>query len=134
MSPKSPQQENEVLRPGEVIFAREPVVLNDGRRSVSLVVKNTGDRPVQVGSHFHFFEVNKALDFPRARAFGMRLNIQAGTCVRFEPGDEKEVSLVEFGGGKRLWGFNGLTQGDARSKVVRARALKTAKRLGYRGA
>ena len=92
------------IHPGEIIFAKEPVILNRGRRSVTLVVKNTGDRPVQVGSHFHFFEVNKALDFDRRKAFGMHLNIQAGTCVRFEPGDEKEVSLVEFGGRKVLWG------------------------------
>lgn len=122
------------FHPGEIIFGREPVVTNRGRRSASVVVKNTGDRPVQVGSHFHFFEVNKALDFNRPQAFGMHLDIQAGTCVRFEPGDEKEVSLVEFGGRKILWGFNDLTRGDLRSKAVRSRAIRLAKKQGYKGA
>jgi len=120
--------------PGEVTFAKGNVAVNVGRKSTSMIVKNTGDRPVQVGSHFHFFEVNKALEFNRIKAFGMHLDIQAGTCVRFEPGDEKEVSLVEFGGRKRLWGFNDLTRGDIRSKTVRARATRLAKKLGYRGA
>ena len=125
--------ETQDFSPGEIIFGREPIAINRGRRSISLIVKNTGDRPVQVGSHFHFFEVNKALEFARQRAFGMHLDIQAGTCVRFEPGDEKEVSLVEFGGRKRLWGFNGLAGGDLRSKAVRSRALRLAKKYGYRG-
>ncbi len=122
------------FHPGEIIFGTEPVVTNRGRRSASLVVKNTGDRPVQVGSHFHFFEVNKALEFNRSKAFGMHLDIQAGTCVRFEPGDEKEVPLVEFGGRKILWGFNDLTRGDLCSKAVRSRAMRLAKKHGYRGA
>lgn len=121
------------VTPGEVIFASDPVILNRGRKSISLIARNTGDRPVQVGSHFHFFEVNKALEFDRRKAFGMHLDIQAGTCVRFEPGDEKEISLVEFGGRKKLWGFNDLTRGDVRSKVVRERALRLAKKLGYKG-
>lgn len=119
--------------PGEVIFASDPVILNRGRKSISLIARNTGDRPVQVGSHFHFFEVNRALEFDRRKAFGMHLNIQAGTCVRFEPGDEKEISLVEFGGRKKLWGFNDLTRGDVGSKAVRERALRLAKKLGYKG-
>lgn len=121
------------MTPGEVIFASDPVILNRGRKSISLIARNTGDRPVQVGSHFHFFEVNRALEFDRRKAFGMHLDIQAGTCVRFEPGDEKEISLVEFGGRKKLWGFNDLTRGDVRSKVVRERALRLAKKLGYKG-
>lgn len=121
------------MTPGEVIFASDPVILNRGRKSISLIARNTGDRPVQVGSHFHFFEVNKALEFDRRKAFGMHLDIQAGTCVRFEPGDEKEISLVEFGGRKMLWGFNDLTRGDVRSKAVRERALRLAKKLGYKG-
>jgi len=126
--------ESQVFLPGEVIYGNEPVVTNRGRRSEKLVVKNTGDRPVQVGSHFHFFEVNKALEFDRQGAFGMHLDIQAGTCVRFEPGDEKEVSLVEFGGRKKLWGFNDLTRGDIRSRAVRSRAFKLARKHGYRDA
>lgn len=121
------------VTPGEVIFASDPVILNRGRKSISLIARNTGDRPVQVGSHFHFFEVNRALEFDRRKAFGMHLDIQAGTCVRFEPGDEKEISLVEFGGRKKLWGFNDLTRGDVRSKVVREKALRLAKKLGYKG-
>lgn len=121
------------VTPGEVIFASDPVILNRGRKSISLIARNTGDRPVQVGSHFHFFEVNRALEFDRRKAFGMHLDIQAGTCVRFEPGDEKEISLVEFGGRKKLWGFNDLTRGDVGSKVVRERALRLAKKLGYKG-
>ena len=121
------------VTPGEVIFASDPVILNRGRKSLSLIARNTGDRPVQVGSHFHFFEVNRALEFDRRKAFGMHLDIQAGTCVRFEPGDEKEISLVEFGGRKKLWGFNDLTRGDVRSKVVREKALRLAKKLGYKG-
>lgn len=129
MSSKQPQN----VTPGEVIFASDPVILNRGRKSISLIARNTGDRPVQVGSHFHFFEVNKALEFDRRKAFGMHLDIQAGTCVRFEPGDEKEISLVEFGGRKMLWGFNDLTRGDVRSKAVRERALRLAKKLGYKG-
>lgn len=121
------------MTPGEVIFASDPVILNRGRKSISLIARNTGDRPVQVGSHFHFFEVNRALEFDRRKAFGMHLDIQAGTCVRFEPGDEKEISLVEFGGRKKLWGFNDLTRGDVGSKIVRERALRLAKKLGYKG-
>ena len=82
--------------PGELLPGKGKIILNEGRKTQTLKVKNTGDRPVQVGSHFHFFEVNKVLDFPREKAFGMRLDIPAGTAVRFEPGDEKEVDLVAF--------------------------------------
>jgi urease beta subunit len=120
--------------PGQITYAREPVVINRNRRAVKLIVKNTGDRPVQVGSHFHFFEVNRALEFDRAKAFGTHLDIQAGLSVRFEPGDERAISLVEFGGNRNLWGFNDLTRGRIRSESVRRRALKTARKLGFRGA
>ena len=90
--------------PGEYKLAAGDIIANEGRREIELEVANTGDRPIQVGSHFHFFEVNRALRFDRAAAFGMRLNIPAGTAVRFEPGDTKKVLLVEIGGsGKRLW-------------------------------
>ena len=99
--------------PGEYLLAEEPIEANAGRRTVELIVANTGDRPIQVGSHFHFFEVNGALRFDRALAFGMRLNIPAGTAVRFEPGDEKKVTLVELGGAKAVYGLNGLTNGPA---------------------
>src|ERR1700680_1057396 len=99
--------------PGEYRLAESPVIANKGRREVELEIANTGDRPIQVGSHFHFFEVNRALRFERARAFGMRLNIPAGTAVRFEPGDNKKVTLVELGGASKVYGLNGLTNGSA---------------------
>src|SRR6476620_5329989 len=98
--------------PGEYILANGDIECNTGRNTVGLIVVNTGDRPVQVGSHFHFFEVNRQLQLDREKAFGMRLNIAAGTAVRFEPGEEKEVELVEFGGHKKIYGINNLTNGD----------------------
>jgi urease subunit beta len=99
--------------PGEYILARGDIECNAGKEVLSLKVVNTGDRPVQIGSHFHFFEVNKEMEFDRARAFGMRLNIPAGTAVRFEPGEEKKVELVVLGGRRRAVGFNNLVDGDA---------------------
>jgi urease beta subunit len=99
------------VKPGEYLLATENIIANDGRRTVSLLVRNTGDRPVQVGSHFHFFEVNSALEFDRAKAYGMRLNIAAGTASRFEPGEEKEVALVEFAGARVVYGHNGRVNG-----------------------
>ena len=96
--------------------------LNAGRRSVKLKARNTGDRPIQIGSHFHFFEVNKAMEFDRAAAFGMRLDIPAGTAVRFEPGAWKEVTLVTFGGRSELTGLNNLTNGSLGSRCARRRA------------
>jgi len=98
---------------GGYVLAAAPVEINTGRPRLNLVVRNTGDRPVQVGSHFHFFEVNRALDFDREQAFGHRLDVPAGTAVRFEPGDEKEVTLVPFGGKRRIHGFNNLVDGWA---------------------
>jgi urease beta subunit len=106
------------LIPGEYFVEDGDVVANAGRRSVELVVANTADRPIQVGSHFHFFEANRALRFDRAQAFGMRLNIPAGTAVRFEPGDAKRVSLVDLAGARRVFGLNGLTQGGARDAAL----------------
>lgn len=99
--------------PGEYLLGEESIVANAGRRTAEVTVASTGDRPIQVGSHFHFFEANKALRFDRSLAFGMRLNIPAGTAVRFEPGDEKKVTLVELGGAKAVYGLNGLTNGPA---------------------
>lgn len=98
--------------PGEYILGKGDIMANTGKRTEFLTVVNTGDRPVQVGSHFHFFEINKALSFDRAKAYGMRLNIAAGTAVRFEPGEEKDVTLVVFGGGGKIYGFNNLVDGD----------------------
>ena len=98
--------------PGEYIIKTGFITANQGKQTEKVTVVNTGDRPVQVGSHFHFFEVNKQMQFERAKAFGMRLNIAAGTAVRFEPGEEKEVELVAFGGNKKISGFNKLAEGD----------------------
>lgn len=97
--------------PGEVITKDRDIVLNQGRATLTLSIANTGDRPVQVGSHFHFFEVNKLLQFDREASFGFRLNIPSGTSVRFEPGETKEVELVALGGRQRVFGLNALTDG-----------------------
>jgi urease subunit beta len=104
--------------PGEYLLGEGDIIANQGRRTVELMVANTGDRPIQVGSHFHFFEVNRALRFDRAQAFGMRLNVPAGTAVRFEPGDEKRVTLVELGGARQIFGLNGLTEGGGREQAL----------------
>ncbi len=97
--------------PGEILTADGEIVLNEGRETVDLVVANTGDRPVQVGSHYHFAEVNPALNFDRAAARGFRLDIPAGTAVRFEPGQSREVKLVAYAGERRVFGFNGAVNG-----------------------
>ncbi|EMO5083006.1 urease subunit beta [Pseudomonas aeruginosa] len=98
--------------PGEYDIQPGDIELNAGRRTLALSVANTGDRPIQVGSHYHFFEVNDALAFDRPATRGMRLNIAAGTAVRFEPGQSREVELVEIGGGQRVYGFAGRVMGD----------------------
>ena len=120
--------------PGEYLLAEGEVVLNEGRETASLIVANRGDRPIQVGSHFHFFEVNRLLDFDRKAAFGMRLDIPAGTAARFEPGDEKEVALVAFAGARAAMGLNALTEGALDSDAVRRNALEKARAGGYGGA
>jgi urease subunit beta len=97
--------------PGEIITQTGEIELNAGRTTVTLRVANTGDRPIQVGSHFHFFEVNPALQFERDSARGMRLDIPAGTAVRFEPGDARDVTLVPYAGSRQVYGFNGLIEG-----------------------
>ena len=97
--------------PGELLVDAGDLELNAGRRTATLVVENTGDRPIQVGSHYHFAETNAALRFDRAAAHGMRLNIASGTAVRFEPGQQRTVELVDYGGARRVYGFRGLVQG-----------------------
>jgi urease beta subunit len=99
------------MHPGEYILGDGDVELNGGRAVAQVVVSNRGDRPVQVGSHYHFFEVNSALDFDRSAAYGMRLDIAAGTAIRFEPGEEKEVPLVAFAGRRFVYGHNGKVNG-----------------------
>jgi urease beta subunit len=102
------------MKPGEYLLdiAAGDIEINAGRPTVQVLVKHTGDRPVQVGSHFHFFEVNSALDFDRQQAYGMRLNIAAGTAVRFEPGEEKIVTLTTFAGDRILYGHTGKVNGS----------------------
>jgi urease beta subunit len=117
--------------PGEYVLADTPLAANEGRRTLELTVANTGDRPIQVGSHFHFFEANRALRFNREAAFGMRLNIPAGTAVRFEPGDDMSVTLVELGGLKMVYGLNSLTNGPATGEEARAAALAKAREEGF---
>jgi len=124
----------DTLEPGVVLAADGEIELSAGRPRTTLAVTNTGDRPVQVGSHYHFFEVNKALDFDRAGAFGMRLDIPAGTAVRFEPGQSKNVTLVGFGGRRELSGLNALTNGVATDRPVRDAALRRAREAGFKGA
>ena len=99
------------MKPGEYILAAGDIELNAGRRTLRLQVANTGDRPIQVGSHYHFHETNAALRFDRAAARGMRLNIASGTAVRFEPGQQRTVELVDYAGAREVWGFRGLVQG-----------------------
>ena len=119
--------------PGEYLLGEGDIEANSGRRTLSVTVANTGDRPIQVGSHFHFFEANRELRFDRAGAFGMRLNIPAGTAVRFEPGDEKAVSLVELAGAREVHGLNALTDGPT-DDAARGAALERAARGDFAGA
>jgi urease beta subunit len=116
--------------PGEYFLESDPIEINEGRTTRPLTVSNRGDRPIQVGSHCHFFEVNRWLAFDRTQAYGMRLNIPAGTAVRFEPGDSREVELVAIGGKRIVHGLNRLTQGSLDDPAVRARALKLAAAFG----
>lgn len=118
--------------PGEYFLLDEDITCNAGRETATVYVVNTGDRPVQVGSHFHFFEINKQLAFDRALAFGMRLNIAAGTAVRFEPGEEKEVELVAFGGSKKIYGFSNLVNGDTTLPGTKEQAMEKALSLQFK--
>ena len=120
--------------PGEIIPADGDIEINAGRRRATLRARNTGDRPIQIGGHYHFFEANRALEFDRQTSFGMHLDIAAGTAVRFEPGEEKEVQLVSFGGTGEIHGLNGLTNGSTRSDIIREQALQLARSRGYKGA
>ncbi len=115
------------MTPGEYLLESEPIDLNAGRATRRIEVSNTGDRPVQVGSHYHFFEVNRYLSFDRAAAYGMRLNVAAGTAVRFEPGDTREVELVEIGGTREIVGLNRLVEGRLDDEGVRQRSLAAVK-------
>ena len=119
--------------PGEWLLSDEPIEINAGRRTVRLSVRNTGDRPIQVGSHFHFFEVNRVLDFDRAAALGMRLDVPSGQSIRFEAGDQRDVDLVELGGSRRVIGFNNLVDGGLTSQSTGEQALERAAARGFAG-
>ena len=121
------------LHPGEFIVEEGTVKLNEGTESIELTVSNTGDRPIQTGSHFHFFEVNKALEFDRKAAYGMRLDIPAGTAVRFEPGEKKAVRLIPIGGDRIGYGLNGLVNGKMDDENIKQAAFEKAKKLGFKG-
>lgn len=129
--PIGPGSEPEAdVEPGEVIAVEGDIELAAGRETARVTVVNAGDRPIQVGSHYHFFEVNRALEFERERAFGLRLDLPAGTAVRFEPGEEKEIDLVAFGGDREVYGLNSLTMGST-VNGNRAQALERARARGF---
>ena len=121
------------MKPGEYLLDSDagPIEANVGRKTVRVLVKNTGDRPIQVGSHFHFFETNAFLSFDRPAAYGMRLNIPAGTAMRFEPGEEKEAELTEFRGHRIIHGLNGLVSGALEDSRVRSESLDRARKAGF---
>ncbi|MEH7342285.1 urease subunit beta [Bacillus sp. JJ1532] len=104
------------MLPGEYILKEEDIIINEGKEVFIISVTNTGDRPVQIGSHFHFYEVNEALQFDREKAYGKRLHVPAGAAVRFEPGDEKEIQLIPFAGERRVYGFNNKVDGALESR------------------
>jgi urease beta subunit len=116
---------------GEWLLADEPIEINRGRRTLRLPVRNTGDRPIQVGSHFHFFEVNRVLQFDRPATLGLRLDVPSGQSIRFEAGDERDVELVAFGGHGRVIGFNGLLDGAISTRSAAANAWRRAEQRGF---
>jgi len=143
---KAPQQQDitpgftpqQYVPVGGEILSKDDITYNEGRYTAKLIVRNTGDRPIQVGSHFHFFEVNRYLAFNRAAAYGCHLNIPSTTAIRFEPGDEKEVEVVAYGGKRYVLGFNGLVQGYTGSEDAptyfpeRIKAITKMKKLGFK--
>jgi urease beta subunit len=117
--------------PGEIILGEGDITAFNGRQIVEMIVANIGDRPIQVGSHCHFFEANRALRFDREKAYGFRLQVPAGTAVRFEPGEDKRVTLVSIGGNRVAYGINGLVNGRLDDSTVKAKALATARGQGF---
>nr|ALA55561.1 urease beta subunit [Myroides marinus] len=118
--------------PGEYFIKQEDIICNEGREITTITVVNKGDRPIQVGSHYHFFEVNKMMEFDRAAAFGKRLNIIASTAVRFEPGEEKEVDLVPYAGERKVYGHNDLTNGETISEAAKVAAMKKVEKQYFK--
>lgn len=119
--------------PGEFLIDDGEIILNKDKETIEITITNTADRPIQVGSHYHLFEVNKALDFDRKSAFGMRLDIPSGMAVRFEPGESKRVSIVKIGGNRIGYGLNDLVQGSFDDETVKSKAIEKAKNLGFKG-
>jgi urease beta subunit len=118
--------------PGEYFSKEEAIICNEGRAITTLTVVNKGDRPIQVGSHYHFFEVNKMMEFDRAAAFGKRLNIIASTAVRFEPGEEKEVELVVYAGARKIYGHNDLVNRETHSEEAKIAAMKKVEKQYFK--
>ena len=129
----SPIKPNSNIIPGEYFFDEDELVINEGKDVVEINVTNTADRPCQVGSHYHFFEVNKQLEFNRRLAYGMHLDIPSGTAVRFEPGETKRVRLVEIGGERKGFGLNDLVEGSLDDEDIKEKAMMKAKKLGFKG-
>jgi urease beta subunit len=123
----------QIVIPGEWLFSEGPIEINACRRKLQMSVRNTGDRPIQVGSHFHFFEANRALDFDRPATLGMRLDVPSGQSIRFEAGDERDVDLVELGGTRLVVGFNNLLDGATSGQWTVERAIERAITLGFSG-
>ncbi len=119
--------------PGEYKLSKEPIEANTDRKTMKLVVDNLGDRPIQVGSHCHFFEANRWLSFERSQAYGMRLNIPAGTAVRFEPGDSREVELVAFAGTRKVFGINARINGELDNPAIEKHALESINYFARKG-
>ncbi len=117
--------------PGEYFLGTEPIEANTGRETFRLAVTNRGDRPIQVGSHCHFFEANRALRFDREKAYGYRLQVPAGTAMRFEPGEDKRVTLVSIGGNRVAYGINGLVNGRLDDQNVKTKAMTAAREQGF---
>lgn len=133
VSVHNPIETTEKLKPGEILYAEGDIVLNAGRDSIELDVANTADRPIQIGSHFHFFEVNKYLKFDRKAAYGKRLDIPAGTAVRFEPGESHRVHLIDIAGTREVHGFSALVDGRLDDPLVKEAAFSKAKEQGFLG-
>jgi urease subunit gamma/beta len=131
--PGKQKKDASAVTPGEIFTPEGEIELNVGRKKVTMKAVNTGDRPIQIGSHYHFFEANKALDFDRSASFGMHLDVPAGTAVRFEPGEAKEVTLAAFGGSGEIFGLNNLTDGSTKGEKAKSDALKKAKAQGFKG-
>jgi len=128
---KKPSIQPAAVIPGGIILGEGDIVAFNGRQTVEIIVANTGDRPIQVGSHCHFFEANRALRFDRERAYGFRLQVPAGTAVRFEPGEDKRVTLVSIGGNRVAYGINGLVNGRLDDPNVKAKAMTAAREQGF---